>query len=101
MAKDSSADYYGVGPWRFTNTKKKLATILGRAGVQHLVEILKKDRPDREIVAIGGIGFEDIKDVMLTGADGIAVSGLITKSENPALTTQRIIEEIYKQKRNI
>ncbi|MDE6397362.1 MAG: thiamine phosphate synthase [Muribaculaceae bacterium] len=97
-AKDSSADYYGVGPWRYTITKKRLAPILGPDGVKKIIKVLKTDSPDREVVVIGGVRAEDVKDILSTGADGIAVSGAITRAEDPSLATTDFIKRINNQK---
>ena len=63
-------DYVGVGPWRFTRTKERLAPVLGRAGVAALIARLD----GIPAWAIGGIGRDDLPDVRATGAAGAAMS---------------------------
>ena len=69
-------DYIGLGPFRFTETKKNLSPVLGLEGYKQLIDKLEKDTP---IIAIGGIGMGDVTSIMKTGVYGIAVSGTITK----------------------
>lgn len=80
------ADYIGLGPYRFTSTKKNLSPVLGLEGYQ---QILPKKEPygweylsvNVPVVAIGGIEVEDIKLLKNeTAIHGVALSGLIYKS---------------------
>lgn len=74
LAKTYPIDYVGVGPFRFTNTKKNLAGILGIDGISEIIKILGVEIPS---VIIGGITVEDIAVVKSAGACGVAVSGAI------------------------
>lgn len=82
-------DYYGVGPFRFTVTKKQLAPVLGVEGYNRLAPHMQ-----RPFVAIGGVRQEDIKSLIKAGASGIAVSSLITKAENPPAVINDLLNEI-------
>ena len=73
MHFNASADYIGCGPFRFTTTKKNLIPV----------------------VAIGGITYDDIPDIMNTGIHGIALSGTILNAANPVEETQRILNIQY------
>ncbi len=86
-AVNLGADYLGIGPYRFTTTKERLAPILGIEGYQHIMS----QAIAIPVVAIGGIELSDIPLLKSTGVDGIAVSGLISRSENPELTTKQIL----------
>ena len=66
-------DYVGVGPWRFTTTKQKLAPVLGAAGVRALVNQLGS----LPAWAIGGVTAADLAEVRETGAAGAAFSGAL------------------------
>jgi thiamine-phosphate pyrophosphorylase len=73
QAKESGADYIGFGPMFPTVTKN--------AGNPQGVEKLREIRRhvDIPIVAIGGITWENVHEVMKAGADAVAaVSGLLT-----------------------
>ncbi len=78
------ANYIGCGPFRFTTTKKNLSQILGLDGYQSITNEMKQRGILLPIVAIGGITAADIKPLIATGIDGIAVSGAILNATNPS-----------------
>ena len=90
-AYEAGADYIGLGPFRFTTTKKGLSPILGSEGYRRIMEYRKRHGIIIPVVAIGGIRMEDLKDLHQTGVDGIAVSGLILNSNDKEQTTKEII----------
>ncbi|MFD2563255.1 thiamine phosphate synthase [Aquimarina rubra] len=79
--KNDGVDYIGLGPFRYTNTKKKLSPILGLEGYQKIISELKNDI-HIPIVGIGGIEKNDISEILETGINGIAVSGMLTDKED-------------------
>lgn len=79
----SGADYVGLGPWRFTQTKKKLSPLLGEEGISSIVNECKKNDITIPIVAIGGIEEEDVTTIMKLGVHGIAFSSLLLQSNKP------------------
>lgn len=92
----SGADYIGCGPFRFTTTKEKLSPILGLEGYASIVRKMKENNINLPIVAIGGITYDDIPEIMHTGVTGIALSGTVLRAENPVEETKRIIDIINK-----
>lgn len=82
------ADYLGIGPFRFTTTKKNLAPILGLEGYRRIMAM----NIPVPVVAIGGIELADLAELKQTGVTGVAVSGLIMRAENPEEITKKIIE---------
>ncbi len=90
----ASADYVGIGPFRFTQTKKKLAPVLGLEGYRSIVQQMRQEHIDLPVVAIGGITLADVPDLMATGISGIAVSGSILRAENPIEYTQQLIKQL-------
>ncbi|MBO5466401.1 MAG: thiamine phosphate synthase [Prevotella sp.] len=78
------ANYIGCGPFRFTTTKKNLSPILGLDSYQSITNEMKQRGILLPIVAIGGITAADIKPLIATGIDGIAVSGAILNATNPS-----------------
>lgn len=72
-------DYIGLGPFRFTKTKKNLSPILGLKGYQKILTELKKQGHTTPIYAIGGIKESDFNPLFETGIYGIAVSGLLSE----------------------
>lgn len=73
------ADYVGMGPVFPTFTKKDAKPPCGLQELQRL----KKDFPDTPLVAIGGIDFTNIKEVLQTGIDGAAIVSAILGNDNP------------------
>ena len=82
-------DYIGLGPYQFTNTKKKLSPVLGIKGYQKIISQLNESEKNIPIIAIGGIQIDDIDQLIKTGISGIAVSGLLTGVQN---LEERIVE---------
>jgi thiamine-phosphate pyrophosphorylase len=66
-------DYVGIGPWRFTATKRNLAPVLGPKGVAALVGQLD----GIPAWAIGGITAADLPEVRTTGAAGAAMTSAL------------------------
>jgi len=83
-------NYIGLGPFRFTTTKKNLNPILGLEGYQTIMQQCKKASINIPIIAIGGITVEDIPSIMETGVYGIAVSGFISTAKNKKETISLI-----------
>ena len=80
----AGADYLGIGPFRFTTTKKNLSPVLGLEGYSSILSQIP-------VVAIGGITYEDIPAILHTGVNGIALSGTILGADNPIEETRRIL----------
>lgn len=77
ISKD--VDYISLGPFRFTNTKANIPTILGLNGYTAIMDVLKTETP---VLAVGGITTADVKDLLATGISGLAVSEAITRDFN-------------------
>lgn len=87
----AGADYLGIGPFRFTTTKKNLSPVLGLEGYSSIMSQMKEANIELPVVAIGGITTEDIPDILRTGVNGIAMSGTILRAENPVEETRKIL----------
>ena len=96
LAVERGASYIGLGPYRFTGTKKNLSPILGLDGYRKIIAQCKEADIDIPIFAIGGITLEDVGPLMETGITGIAVSGAIINASDPVEETRQFIEEINK-----
>jgi thiamine-phosphate pyrophosphorylase len=95
--QESSPDYFGCGPYRFTSTKQKLAPILGLEGYRSIVGKMRESNISIPIVAIGGICKEDVSLLMDTGIDGIALSGSVLRADDP-IDRMRLIKDIINGK---
>ena len=89
--KNEGVDYIGLGPFRFTNTKKNLSPIIGLEGYDRIMKQCKEQQIDLPVFAIGGITNADIANIIKTGVSGIALSSTILTAENPVEETKRII----------
>lgn len=90
----AKVNYIGLGPFRFTITKKNLSPILGLEGYQHLLRRCQLARIELPIIAIGGIQFDDIDMLLSTGIHGIAVSSAISNAEDIAYTTDQFMAHL-------
>jgi len=90
-------DYIGLGPFRFTTTKKNLSPILGIDGYKAIMHQCKNEHISTPIVAIGGITHDDITGICETGIYGIAVSGFIAQSSDK----KKVVESIQKTMQNV
>ena len=89
VLKSARVDYAGVGPVRFTESKKNLAPVHSDESLKELI--------NRAIVpcyAIGGITAQDWTNLRLLGAHGIAVSGAIALADDPIQATREIISAL-------
>lgn len=92
---ENGCNYIGFGPFQFTATKEKLSPILGVEGYRNIIEKMKAKKIQIPIYAIGGIQLTNVENIMETGVHGIAVSGLITQSENPSELITQLNEKLY------
>ena len=84
-------DYIGLGPFRFTSTKKNLSPVIGIDGYAEIMRLKAESSINLPIVAIGGICYDDINNIMDTGISGIAVSGSLIKAKNMTEETRKMI----------
>ncbi|WP_294957550.1 thiamine phosphate synthase [uncultured Flavobacterium sp.] len=91
----NGCDYIGLGPFRFTATKEKLSPILGLSGYYEILQKLKKNKIAIPVYAIGGITLRDVSPLIETGIFGIAVSGIITESDEKEKLIQQLNEKLY------
>lgn len=87
-------DYVGVGPFRFTTTKAKLSPVLGLDGYRNIVWRCREKGINLPIVAIGGITEDDIRPILESGPNGIAISGTIMNAEDPVEKTNSLVRLI-------
>lgn len=83
-----NVDYIGLGPFRFTTTKKKLSPVVGLEGYNDILSKCKMNNIYIPIVAIGGVTADDVTAIMKTGLHGIAISSYITNAKNKRETVE-------------
>ncbi len=84
-ASSACLDYVGVGPWRFTATKKNLPPVLGVESTRTLLRLLG----GIPAWVIGGVVAADLAGIRAAGAAGAAVSS--------ALFRDGAVEENYRR----
>lgn len=95
-AAAAGANYIGLGPFRFTSTKKNLSPILGLEGYKKIMEQVKNANINVPIIAIGGITPEDLPALLKTGIYGLALSGVLTNKPD----TDLLIKQLYQEFKN-
>ncbi len=90
------ADYVGVGPFRYTTTKKKLSPILGLEGYQHIIQQMLAEGIRLPMVAIGGIGSEDVPLLIEAGVYGIAFSGMLVHAEDAPAQVKMLEAQLHR-----
>ena len=89
-------DYYGIGPFASTATKKKLAPVLGIEGIRKICFEMAQKEINIPHVAVGGIKLDDVLPLIEAGANGIAVSGAIAFSNDLVKETEKFINLLPK-----
>ena len=97
-AAAAGADYIGLGPFRFTQTKRNLSPILGLEGYREIFTRCRAAGITLPVVAIGGITAADIAQILATGATGIALSGALLGAADPAEETRKIVDILKQHK---
>jgi thiamine-phosphate pyrophosphorylase len=73
-ALGAGADYWGVGPWRTSDTKHDAGEALGVDGFRRIASLAE----GKPCIAIGGVRPEDVRVVLAAGGAGVAVvSGIL------------------------
>lgn len=89
-------DYYGIGPFADTTTKKNLAPILGYDGIRRICFEMEENNIQIPRVGVGGIKLSDVVPLLESGVNGIAVSGAIAFAENIEKETKKFIDILPK-----
>jgi thiamine-phosphate pyrophosphorylase len=84
------ADYVGLGPYRFTTTKKKLSPILGLEGFRGTMAEMATLGVTVPVFAIGGIGVGDVGTLLEAGVYGVAFSGLLVGAADQAEVVRKL-----------
>jgi thiamine-phosphate pyrophosphorylase len=90
----TSADYIGLGPFRYTPTKENLSPVLGIEGYRFIFD--KTGAGIIPVIAIGGIQAADTEVILQTGVQGIAISSAIIQAADPVGATAEFIQHISK-----
>ncbi len=89
LAEKEGADYLGLSPVFSTPTKTDTAPPLGLEGVQKI-----RENVSLPLVGIGGINKDNAKEIIMAGADGIAVVSAIVSAQSPELAAKELLSRI-------
>jgi thiamine-phosphate pyrophosphorylase len=87
-------DYWGVGPWRATPTKRDAGASLGAAEFQRLAQ-LSQGKP---CIAIGAVRPQDVSSVLSSGGAGVAVVSGILDAEDVETAARRYWTAVKSEK---
>ena len=90
-AEKDDADYIGISPIFATPTKTDTAVPLGLEGLKEISQVAKLPK-----IAIGGLNQKNASEVILNGADGIAVVSAIVSAEDPRKDAEKLSAIIKK-----
>ena len=90
VSREAVADYAGVGPWRFTTTKAKLAPVLAPDALRDLLAGLAP----LPAVIIGGVVADDLPAILALGARGAAVSSAVCAVPDPAAAMAHFLDAL-------
>lgn len=85
-------DYYGLGPYAETQTKKNLAPVLGLKGIRDICYEMENNNILIPHVAVGGITIEDVLPLLESGVNGIAVSSAIANADDIVKATKNFLD---------
>jgi thiamine-phosphate pyrophosphorylase len=98
---EGGADYVGLGPYRYTTTKKKLSPVLGLYGYREVMRELKAAGMAIPVMAIGGIGVEDVRGLVEAGVYGVAFSGALVRAEDRPGVVRAMESEVGENNKTI
>ncbi len=84
------ADYVGLGPVYYTNSKKDTGPVRGVAFLKRVVEAISLP-----VIAIGGVSLEDIPELLRAGVHGIAVISAVCCQEDPEQATRALYQALH------
>ncbi|MCH5240228.1 MAG: thiamine phosphate synthase [Muribaculaceae bacterium] len=90
-------DYYGIGPYAYTETKEKLAPVLGIDGIRDISYEMSKNEILIPHVAVGGVKLDDVRMLLeVGGVNGVAVSSAIADAEDIVAATKEFLKVLPK-----
>jgi thiamine-phosphate pyrophosphorylase len=91
----AGVDYIGLGPFRFTATKKNLSPVVGLSGYRRIMEQCREHGVRLPVLAIGGVTADDIPALLSAGVSGVALSSAILQAQNPEEEVKRILNSEF------
>ncbi|MDR1397999.1 MAG: thiamine phosphate synthase [Desulfarculales bacterium] len=88
-ARAAGADYVGYGPVFSTVSKNDAGQVKGLSGLKDFCQAA-----GLPVVAIGGIGLENINQVMAAGAHACAVISAVCRRQDPRRATELLVRAV-------
>ena len=87
-AQYDGANYVGLGPFRFTNTKSNLNPVLDKTDIEKVMDDYAKRKLTIPVYAIGGVIAADVEFLLSIGIYGVAVSSALINSADMSSSFQ-------------
>jgi thiamine-phosphate pyrophosphorylase len=84
----TSGTYWGVGPWRVSETKRDAGEAIGVEGFRRIVALAR----GRPCIAIGAVRPEDVPTVLAAGGVGVAVVSGVLGADDVEAAARRYAE---------
>ncbi len=94
QAQADGADYAGIGPLHFTQTKENLNPVIGYEKLHQILEQYRQENLSLPMISIGGIKLPEVNEVLSTGVHGLAVVTAISNAEQPAAQAKLFLQAI-------
>lgn len=96
IVQSIEADYIGLGPLNYTETKRNLSPVLGIEGLTEILADLGEMSLNPKLTLVGGIKLEDLESLKILGIQSIAVSSLISSASDKEKVIKEIMAYGYK-----
>jgi thiamine-phosphate pyrophosphorylase len=83
-------DYVGVGGVFATTSKDNTSAPIGTAGLARIADILRRRAPGFPVCGIAGIDAGNAADVIVAGADGVAVISALSLKPDPQAAAREL-----------
>jgi thiamine-phosphate pyrophosphorylase len=87
-------DYVGVGGVYATTSKDTTSAPIGLSGLGAVVQAIRARDPKFPICGIAGINQSNAADVIMQGADGVAVISALSMASDPTMAARDLLSEV-------
>jgi thiamine-phosphate pyrophosphorylase len=87
-------DYVGVGGVYATTSKDTTSPPIGLSGLGAVVQAIRARDPKFPICGIAGINQSNAADVIMQGADGVAVISALSLAADPTIAARDLLSEV-------
>lgn len=87
-------DYVGIGGVYGTTSKEDAKTPIGLSGFNAVANAIRARDPKFPICGIAGINQSNAADVIMQGADGVAVISALSMASDPTIAARDLLSEV-------